>query len=124
MALHFLAILEPKPDRITRVCLPQSDSSVGLAENLYQVQEICKSVADYVRENEPGVLKYQWFLSGTTENPKIYVWEIYADQAAVDTHKTSSKMAELVEISTRENNFISEIQVIPLEHFAGWSGQE
>ncbi|KAK4160567.1 hypothetical protein QBC43DRAFT_270222 [Cladorrhinum sp. PSN259] len=106
MPLHFLAILEPKPDRIARV------------------QEICSSVADYVKENEPGILKYQWFLSGTAEQPKIYVWEIYADQAAVETHKTSPKMAELVEISQKEDNFVSEIQVVPLEQFAGWAGRD
>ncbi|KAK3984227.1 hypothetical protein QBC44DRAFT_375420 [Cladorrhinum sp. PSN332] len=106
MPLHFLAILEPKPDRVDRV------------------QEICNSVADYVKEKEPGVLKYQWFLSGPTESPKIYVWEIYADQAAVETHKTSPKMAELIEISAKEDNFLSEIQVIPLESFAGWASRE
>ncbi|KAK4463044.1 hypothetical protein QBC42DRAFT_345873 [Cladorrhinum samala] len=106
MPLYFLAILEPKPDRTARL------------------KEICQSVADHVKENEPGVLKYQWFLSGPPEKPKIYVWEIYKDQEAIENHKKSSKMAWLVEIEQKENNLLSEIQVVPLEEIAGWAGRD
>lgn len=42
---------------------------------MIQVEEIAQSVCDYVKENEPGVLKYQWFRAGTPEKPLIVVWE-------------------------------------------------
>lgn len=85
MPLYFLAILEPKPDKTARVCLfPKclptklwQLCSAKKKKTLRQVQEICRSVSDYVKENEPGVLKYQWFRSGPPEKPKIYVWEMY-----------------------------------------------
>ncbi|KAK0742539.1 hypothetical protein B0T21DRAFT_382125 [Apiosordaria backusii] len=103
--LHFLAILSPKPDRVARV------------------EEIAKSVSSYVKENEPGVLQYQWFRAGTDEEPKIIVWELYADQAAVDVHKSSSKLAWLIETEKEENNMREAIQVLPLKQFAGWASQ-
>ncbi|KAK4196745.1 hypothetical protein QBC40DRAFT_5003 [Triangularia verruculosa] len=102
-ALHFLAILCPKPDRVARV------------------EKIAESVCDYVEENEPGVLQYQWFRAGTADEPKIVVWEIYTDQAAVDAHKSSSKLVWLIETEEEESNMREPIQVLPLEPFAGWT---
>lgn len=48
-----------------------------LINRLAQVEEIAQSICDYVHENEPGVLKYQWFRAGGTEKPTIVVWETY-----------------------------------------------
>ncbi|VBB74957.1 Putative protein of unknown function [Podospora comata] len=104
-SLHFLAILSPKPDRVARV------------------EEIAESVSNYVKENEPGVLQYQWFRTGTEEKPKIVVWEQYADQAAVDIHKSSPKLAWLIETEEKESNMQESIEVLPLEPFAGWAPQ-
>ncbi|KAK4172762.1 hypothetical protein QBC36DRAFT_246881 [Triangularia setosa] len=103
--LHFLAILSPKHDRVARV------------------EEIVESVSSYVKENEPGVLQYQWFRAGTEEEPKIVVWERYADQAAVDVHKSSSKLAWLIETEQKESNLREAIQVLPLEPFTGWASR-
>lgn len=44
----------------------------------------------------------------------------YADQAAVDAHRSSSKMAWLVEISQKEDNFAEPIKVLHLDQFAGF----
>ncbi|KAL2255539.1 hypothetical protein VTK26DRAFT_3164 [Humicola hyalothermophila] len=103
--LNFLALLYPKPDRVARV------------------EEIAKSVCEYVHEKEPGVLKYQWFKTGSPEKPLIVVWETYINQEAVETHKSSSKMAWLIEVSEKEDNLTTPISVYPLEQFAGWSSR-
>ncbi|KAK4107611.1 hypothetical protein N656DRAFT_849286 [Canariomyces notabilis] len=105
MPLHFLALLHPKPDKVARV------------------EEIAQSVCEYVHENEPGVLKYQWFRTGYPEKPMIVVLETYLDQAAVDTHKASSKLAWLVEVSQKEDNMTAPIELLPLEEFAGWESR-
>ncbi|KAK3309243.1 uncharacterized protein B0T15DRAFT_526649 [Chaetomium strumarium] len=57
MTLNYIALLHPKPDRVARV------------------EEIARTICDSVYEKEPGVLKYQWFRAGDTEQPLIVVWE-------------------------------------------------
>ncbi|KAK0668064.1 hypothetical protein QBC41DRAFT_277646 [Cercophora samala] len=104
-ALYFLAILSPKPDRVARV------------------EEIAESVSNHVKEHEPGVLQYQWFRAGSDEEPKIVVWELYADQAAVEAHKSSSKLAWLIETEEKESNMREAIQVLPLEPLTGWASR-
>ena len=47
----------------------------------------------------------------------------YLDQAAVETHKTSSTMAWLVENNKKEDNMAAPIMVMPLEQFAGWENR-
>ncbi|KAK0716187.1 hypothetical protein B0H67DRAFT_645835 [Lasiosphaeris hirsuta] len=97
--LFFVAMLYPKPDKLARV------------------EEIAQSICDYVKENEPGVLQYEWFKVADAEQPTLIVWECYVDQAAVDAHKTSPKMAWLQEISAKEDNFAAPIKVLPLAEF-------
>ncbi|KAK0609567.1 hypothetical protein B0T17DRAFT_501566 [Bombardia bombarda] len=106
MPLKFLAMLYPKPDRVERV------------------EEITQSVCDYVKEHEPGVLQYQWFRAGNVEQPTIIVWETYVDEAAVEAHKASPKMAWLMEVSAKEDNMLAPLKVIPLDQFAGWESRE
>ncbi|KAK3905516.1 hypothetical protein C8A05DRAFT_12682 [Staphylotrichum tortipilum] len=105
MALNFVALLFPKPDRVARV------------------EEIAKKVCEHVHEKEPGVLKYQWFKATGSEKPLIVVWETYRDQAAVEAHKTSSILAWLVENDKKEANMAAPISVIPLKQFAGWESR-
>jgi len=71
------------------------------------------------------VLQYQWFRvvdpdGATTKPPRILVWETYADQAAVDAHKASPKMAWLRETEEKEGNMLAPPEVVALEEFAGW----
>ena len=40
-----------------------------------QVEEIAQSVAEHVKEHEPGALQYQWFRVLGAEKPTIAVWE-------------------------------------------------
>lgn len=103
-------------------------------------------MCEYVKENEPGVLQYQWFRVPDAEQPTIIVYETYvsspnyllrffqphdthptlcryADKAAVETHKTSPKMAWLQEVSQKEENFAAPIKLLPLEEFAGWGSR-
>lgn len=47
----------------------------------------------------------------------------YADQAAVDIHKSSPKLAWLIETEEKESNMQESIEVLPLEPFAGWAPQ-
>ncbi|KAK3324889.1 hypothetical protein B0H66DRAFT_580316 [Apodospora peruviana] len=103
MPVHYLAMLYPKPEKLARV------------------EEITQSICEYIKENEPGVLQYQWFKVKDAEKPTIVVWEVYADDAAVETHKTSPKMAWLMKTSQEENNLAEPIKVMPLEEFAGWA---
>ncbi|KAK3328574.1 hypothetical protein B0T19DRAFT_476157 [Cercophora scortea] len=105
MVLHYLALLYPKADKVARV------------------EEITQSVCDYVKENEPGVLQYQWFRAQGGEKPMLVVWETYADQAAVDAHKSSPKMAWLVQTSQKEDLFAAPLEVKLLEGFAGWASR-
>ncbi|KAK4184883.1 hypothetical protein QBC35DRAFT_390723 [Podospora australis] len=106
MPIHVLAILTPKHDRVARL------------------EELAKEVADGVQATEPGVLQYQWFKTITPEGPKIVVWEVYADEAAVNIHKTGPKLTWLIETEKKEGNFAAPLQVLPLEHFAGFAGRE
>ncbi|KAK4096416.1 hypothetical protein N658DRAFT_501603 [Parathielavia hyrcaniae] len=106
MAIHLLAILLPKPDRVSRVA------------------ELAKDAAAYVQQNEPGTVKYQWFRSGTPEQPKIVVWEVYADAAAIQAHKTSPMMARFVQAEQQESNLTAPIEILPLEHFEGFASRE
>ncbi|KAK3934183.1 hypothetical protein QBC46DRAFT_414150 [Diplogelasinospora grovesii] len=105
MPLHFVAMMYPKPDRVARV------------------EEIAQSLCEYVKANEPGVLQYQWFKVSGAEQPTIVVYETYADQAAVDTHKASPKFAWLMEVSQKEDNFVAPVKLLPLEEFAGWESR-
>ncbi|KAK4206653.1 hypothetical protein QBC37DRAFT_119185 [Rhypophila decipiens] len=105
MAVKILALLYPKPDRVARV------------------EEIAQSLVEYVKENESGTLQYEWFRVTGAEKPTIAVWETYADQAAVEAHRTSPKMAWLVEVSTKEDNFAEPITVLHLDQFAGFESR-
>ncbi|KAK3377459.1 hypothetical protein B0H63DRAFT_477241 [Podospora didyma] len=103
MVLRFVAFVYPKPEHVKRV------------------EEIAQGICDYVKENEPGVLQYQWFRVQGAEEPTIIVWETYLDQAAVDTHKSSPKVEWLIKISKEEDIMAAPIKVLPLEEFAGWA---
>ncbi|KAK1750498.1 hypothetical protein QBC47DRAFT_393585 [Echria macrotheca] len=105
MPIHVVAFLYPKPDKVARV------------------EELAQSVSDYVKENEPGVLKYQWFRAKGTDKPTIVVWESYADQAAIETHKAGPKLAWLQEVSMKEDIMAAPLKVIPLEQFTGFESR-
>jgi len=47
----------------------------------------------------------------------------YADQAAVDAHKASPKMAWLMEVEKEEGNMAAPLKIMPLEAFAGWASR-
>lgn len=47
----------------------------------------------------------------------------YADEAAVENHKSSPIMAWLVENDKKEENFAAPLEVLPLEQFAGWESR-
>ncbi|KAL3425965.1 acid phosphatase [Phlyctema vagabunda] len=55
------------------------------------VREIFTTLAQKVQENEPGVLKYQFFEQYDAAEGKnaFVVQEIYKDQAALDAHHTA-----------------------------------
>ncbi|KAK0614465.1 hypothetical protein B0T14DRAFT_528553 [Immersiella caudata] len=106
MTLSFLAFLYPKPDRVARV------------------EEIAQEIVDYVKENEPGVVQYQWFRVKDAETPTIVVWETYADQAAVELHTGSAKTAWLMETEKREENFAKPFNFLTLENFIGWPSKQ
>ncbi|KAK4239383.1 hypothetical protein C8A03DRAFT_14228 [Achaetomium macrosporum] len=105
MPVHVLAILIPKADRIARV------------------EEIAQGMSTDVEKNEPGTLKYQWFRAGTAEEPKIFVWEVYADEAAAETHMASPGLARFIEIEKQEGILAAPLQVLTLEHFAGFASR-
>jgi hypothetical protein len=48
----------------------------------------------------------------------------YADEAAVNIHKAGPKLALLLEIEKKEGNFAAPLEVLPLEHFAGWAARK
>jgi quinol monooxygenase YgiN len=47
----------------------------------------------------------------------------YADQAAIDAHKASPKLAWLQEISIKEGIMAAPLKVIPLEQFTGFESR-
>ncbi|KAH6630811.1 hypothetical protein B0J18DRAFT_112786 [Chaetomium sp. MPI-SDFR-AT-0129] len=106
MAIHLLAILSPKPEKLARV------------------EELARGLVNSVKQNEPGVTKYQWFHSGTPEEPKVVVWEVYADAEAFETHKKNPKLGELGKLGKEEGLFAAPMQLLPLEQFAGFAAVE
>jgi len=105
MPLQFTALIYPKADKVARF------------------EELAQSVCEYVKENEPGVSQYRWYKVPTAEGeqPTIIVWETYSDEAAVETHKASPKMAWLFKTSQEEELMAAAPKILgPLEGFAGW----
>jgi len=47
----------------------------------------------------------------------------WADQAAIEIHKSSSKVAWLEEISKKEDLFDQPLQILTLEQFAGFENR-
>ena len=47
----------------------------------------------------------------------------YLNQEALETHKSSSKMAWLIEVSQKEDILAAPLAVHPLEQFAGWASR-
>ncbi|KAK0638529.1 hypothetical protein B0T16DRAFT_462301 [Cercophora newfieldiana] len=105
MTLSFISFLYPKPDRVARV------------------EEIAQEVVDYVKENEPDVVQYQWFRVKDAEEPTIVIWEEFADQAAVDLHTSSAKNAWLWETEKKEENFAKPFKFLTLDKFGGWASK-
>ena len=95
-----------------------------------------------MQETEPGALTYQWFRTGTAEEPKIVVLEMYvffrpawtknklvqmltsaryADKAAVDSHMTGPPLTWFMETEKKEGNFGAPPELLSLEQFAGFA---
>jgi quinol monooxygenase YgiN len=53
-----------------------------------EAEAAMRKVADAVRDNEPGVLVYAWHRAAKDPN-RILVFEVYADDEAVQNHRTS-----------------------------------
>lgn len=53
-----------------------------------EAEAAMRKVADGVRDNEPGVLVYAWH-RGAKDPNRILVFEVYADDEAVQNHRTS-----------------------------------
>ncbi|KAK4142118.1 uncharacterized protein C8A04DRAFT_13458 [Dichotomopilus funicola] len=103
MAIHLLAIMSPKPEKLARL------------------EELAQALIDSVKQNEPGVTKYQWFRSGSPEEPKVVV---YADAEAFKVHKKNPKLGDLVKRGKEEGLFAAPMQLLPLEQFAGFAAVE
>lgn len=105
-----------------------------------QLEEIAHELSTRVQETEPGSLTYQWFRTGTAEEPKIIVIEMYvfspkiddeeaemltrdryADQAAFDLHLAGPPLAGFIETEKKEGNFKAPIELLSLEQFAGFT---
>lgn len=56
------------------------------------MEEIAKEVANGVEAAEPGVAKYQWFKTGTPQEPKIVVWEVYVTVLPLTSAPSESPM--------------------------------
>ncbi|KAK4162946.1 hypothetical protein QBC43DRAFT_320737 [Cladorrhinum sp. PSN259] len=104
--IQLLAIITPKPDRLARS------------------EELAREMVKHIEATEPNTLKYQYFKSGTPEEPKIVVWEVFADAAALKAHQDSPKLAWLIEREKEESNFAKPLEVLTLEHFAGFDARE
>lgn len=48
----------------------------------------------------------------------------YADEAAVNVHKTGPKLTWLIETEKKEGNFAAPLEVMPLQQIAGWAARE
>jgi quinol monooxygenase YgiN len=51
-------------------------------------------MAEYVRANEPGTLRYMMH-PGIGDASPLLIYKQYADQAAVDAHGTSARIQQL-----------------------------
>lgn len=58
----------------------------GRVDILNKAKEVCAAV----EKNEPGVLSYKWFVD-PKDAKKVYVFERYRDQAAVQEHRKSCR---------------------------------
>ncbi|EGS22542.1 uncharacterized protein CTHT_0020870 [Thermochaetoides thermophila DSM 1495] len=103
MTVNILAIFTPKPDRVARL------------------EELARECAAHVKDNEPGTLKYQWFKTGTKEQPKIVV---YADKDALNAHAVGPKLKWLLEVEKKEQNLAAPLEILPLEQIAGFASRD
>ncbi len=65
---------------------------------LLTTQYIAKlaSTSDYSKANEPGVLSYAVFLGREDDQKTVYMIEVYADEAAFNTHMQSDKVKDMI----------------------------
>ncbi|KAK2740445.1 hypothetical protein FQN57_006072 [Myotisia sp. PD_48] len=72
--------------------------SMGTEENRDKALELFKGIAEFSLKNEPGVLKY--FITipkDESDKTSIYMYEEYADQAAIDAHFVTPGVTSLMQ---------------------------
>jgi len=77
---------------MTYVVAASLTSKEGQAD---RVRELREKVTPLVREREPGNLYYQAHVSSTDPNV-FFVYEVYVDEAAFESHRQSPHFQELI----------------------------
>ncbi|KAF7892696.1 uncharacterized protein EAF02_000234 [Botrytis sinoallii] len=90
-----------------------------------RLKEVLLDLASKVHENEQGVKKYQAFeqIDSQTGTNVILFQETYADQAAVNTHLTSSYFGAAGETLNKEGLVTKPFEVIVLNPIGGFASR-
>ncbi|CAF9919155.1 MAG: hypothetical protein ALECFALPRED_000984 [Alectoria fallacina] len=103
--IEMVAILSPKPGAVD------------------QVIEALTPFNKYVEENEPGVLKYEFYRQVNVDSGKedlVYL-ELYKDKESFEIHATSSPFKAMREKAAKEQLLVAPIEVKVLKRVGGFS---
>jgi quinol monooxygenase YgiN len=80
----------------------------------HEVEAALRRMAPLVKSSEPGCTLYH--ANRSTENPDLFLlYEIYADQAALETHRSTPHFKEIIEgtvvplLEKREREFYHQV---------------
>ncbi|KAK8129668.1 hypothetical protein PG999_002048 [Apiospora kogelbergensis] len=84
-----------------------------------RVQELLSHLVSEVETNEPEALAF--YASWVADVGVFYVIELFANEAAQESHRQQSYTAELRRICREEHNLAKKVEVQVLSKFAGFS---
>jgi len=104
--VHVVAIITPRPGKEARI------------------KELLTELANNVKENEPGAIKYEVFEEyDGKEGNKIVVIEIYKDQETFDAHFQTDYFKKLGESLPAEDLAAAPLDVKKIKPFAGFASR-
>ncbi len=79
-----------------------------------------RKLAAAVEANEPGAVSYLWH-RGTRNPGHILVFEVYRDDAAMETHRATPHLAEFQKCFAPGTGFFdpASVKIVRYERFAG-----
>ncbi|QIW96478.1 hypothetical protein AMS68_001996 [Peltaster fructicola] len=108
----------PKGTSDTTITL--SNKITACPDKVAEEQQLLITFLKQVREDEAGVLKFLLYLAPNSST--FLTFEIYADQAAIDKHLSSSYFNDLIAAEAKDKTKCAENQVlIPLEEVFGFA---